>query len=191
MVAIAVFSIVMVTATSALLNVIDANAKARSVKTAINNLSLALEGISKDMRMGTDYGCFDSTNTWVEDCSDGGTAIKYKSPRAFLLPDGERKYAYYKFESEKLWECLEDDSGDNCSLPGAIFDPITSGELEITEVKFYIIGVEGSDYPIPNKTQPRMVMTLSGVAGKNREKTKTEFDLQTSVSQRIRPEENP
>lgn len=181
MVAIAVFSIVMVTAMSALLNVIDANNKARSIKTAINNISFALEGISKDMRMGTEYECF---------LRDGNcVGIKYKSPRVEL-----KGYAYYKFqpgqdgESGQVLECLEKD-GRNCTSPSD-FQPITSAEVNLTDVKFYVLGVENSLNSVDSgtKTQPRMIMTISGTAGPaNKPKLQTTFDLQTSVSQRIRP----
>ncbi|MFA7315154.1 MAG: type II secretion system protein, partial [Candidatus Magasanikbacteria bacterium] len=104
MVAIAVFSIVMVAAMSALLNVIDANNKARAIKTAINNVNFALEGISRDMRMGTDYKCgFDEEPSG--DClSGGGNIISYVSPRA----DYAEKKAYYKFNKDdgSIEECL-------------------------------------------------------------------------------------
>ena len=94
MVAIAVFSMVMVTATSALLNVIDANNKAISIKTAINNITFALEGISKDMRVGSDYSCYDSiSSSFVGSCPSGGSYIQYRSQRADLGVDNKRKLA--------------------------------------------------------------------------------------------------
>jgi prepilin-type N-terminal cleavage/methylation domain-containing protein len=180
MVAIAVFSIVMVTAMSALLNVIDANNKARAIKTAINNVSFALEGISKDMRMGSDYACGDSLSEPDGECLSGGDIIKYKSPRSDL-PDG---YAYYQYNDVDLTieTCLEK-NGINCSAGGP-FSPITSDEVDLTNVRFYISGVESpTDDPL---TQPRMVMTVSGKAG-SKEKIETRFDLQTGVSQVTRP----
>jgi len=175
MVAIAVFSIVMVTAMSALLNVIDANNKARAIKTAINNISFALEGISKDMRVGTDYACgLDEEPNG--DCSDGGNIIKYRSIRADEESVGDsvqRKYAYYKFEGTQIFTCLEKD-GIICGINGD-FTPITSTEVEMNSVWFYVLGTGD-----PTK-QPRLIMTVSGKAGKG--KISTEFDLQTSISQ--------
>ena len=88
MVAIAVFSTVMVVAMSALLIVIDANTKARSLKAAVNNVSFALDSISRDMRMGTEYSCSTGTALPFSDltnCPTGGAAgtegkmIKYRS----------------------------------------------------------------------------------------------------------------
>jgi prepilin-type N-terminal cleavage/methylation domain-containing protein len=173
MVAIAVFSIVMVAAMSALLNVIDANNKARAIKTAINNVNFALEGISRDMRMGTDYGCIDEGGDDTV-CSNvgGNVGIKYKSPRAY-----SGKYAYYKFQGTAILECLQKEESTICS--DNAFVPITSSEVEITNAVFYVLGTN----PLELK-QPRMILTLSGKAGKD--KIATTFDLQTSISQRTR-----
>ena len=55
MVAVAIFTIVATTAGSALMGIISANKKARSIQSAMNDVNLALESVSKDMRMGTDY----------------------------------------------------------------------------------------------------------------------------------------
>jgi len=185
MVAIAVFSIVMVTAMSALLTVVDANNKARAIKTAINNVSMAIESISKDMRMGTDYGCADSESGSFAECSTGNSVIRYKSPRAFFdISSGERKFAYYKFKTGQIWSCLEKTADMDCSQ-SSNFLPITSSEVTIKNAVFYVIGTNPLD-----GLQPRMIMTVSGEAG-NKEKIKTEFDLQTSVSQRIRSGQLP
>jgi prepilin-type N-terminal cleavage/methylation domain-containing protein len=175
MVAIAVFSIVMVTAMSALLNVIDANNKARAIKTAINNVSFALEGISKDMRMGTGYGCIDVTGTTIPCVPAGNIGIRYKSPRA-----AEGKYAYYKFKDTAIYECLEREEFDSCGTT-VDFEPITSGEVKITKAVFYVLGTNNV------LKQPRMIFTLSGEAG-IKDRIATTFDLQTTVSQRTRNE---
>ncbi len=175
MVAIAVFSVVMVTAMSALLNVIDANNKARAIKTAINNISFALEGISKDMRMGTDYACA-RDNEPSGDCSDGGNIIKYKSPKATGAG-----FVYYKFDNSGpvgvIQQCIEV-GATNCDFNGP-YQSITSGEVDINNLTFYVLNSAG----ITN--QPKMIMTIKGEAGV-KDKIKTEFDLQTSVSQRKR-----
>ena len=192
MVAIAVFSIVMVVAMSALLNVIDANQKAQSIKTAINNVNFALEGISKDMRMGTDYSCLNSSKNVIpeRDClKSEGYGVRYRSPRAYLNDDGTRKYAYYFYDknNQKIQSCLEKEVTDDCLSMN--FSDITSPDIHITNMRFYVLGVSNSENSIGSKTQPRAIITLSGEAG-NKEKIKTTFDLQTSISQRTRVVKN-
>ena len=61
------------------------------------------------------------------------------------------------------------------------FHDITSSEVNILKMKFYVLNAND------NTKQPRMIMTLTGEAGV-KDKIKTDFDLQTSVSQRVRPE---
>ena len=178
----AVFTIVMTAAMGALMNVIDANSKARSIKTAINNLSFAIEGISKDMRLGSDYNCGNNGEPTSTDCPGGGNIIKYRSQRADPVdvsdPTGLKKYAYYKFEGNKIKLCLEV-GGVTCSYSNpSAFNPITSAEVVIApSSKFYIIGVTSL------AQQPRMVISIQGEAGV-KEKIKTDFNLQTSISQR-------
>ena len=190
MVAIAVFSVVMLAAMGALINVIDANQKARSIKTAVDNVNFALEGISKDMRMGTDYECLGSTGTSLGgDCTRGqGYGVKYRSPRADLVA-GKRQYAYYLFANNKILACLEKTPITTCSYPGD-FMAITSDEVSIDKMVFYVTGVNNSSLAPGNsaslRTQPYVIITLSGTAGGAKAKTQTTFDLQTSISQRTR-----
>jgi len=184
MVAVAVFSLVMVVAMSALINVIDANLKAQALKTAINNVNFALEGISKDMRMGSDYACGTPDSivsiSAPNDCTNGGKAIKYKSPKA--VSGGYAYYYYDNNEGQKnIKSCIQKINLTECSN-SSNFTAITSNEVDITNMTFYVIGAKIEP---ASKTQPRVVITLSGEAG-TKDKIKTEFDLQTSVSQRTR-----
>jgi prepilin-type N-terminal cleavage/methylation domain-containing protein len=184
MVAVAVFSIVMVVATSALLNVIDANLKAQAIKTAINNVNFALESISKDARVGTDYSCL-SNGEYVDTCLTNGEGIKYRSPRADVDGSGKRGFAYYNYNdiTKRIDFCLEK-AGNPCSDSSlANFSPITSGDLEITSMEFYVLNDDNTTAEIE---QPRIILTLSAITAGGKEKVRTAFDLQTSVSQRTR-----
>jgi len=183
MVAIAVFSVVMVTAMSALINVIDANNKAKSLKTAINNISFALEGISKDMRMGTQYACGSGGNVSLSDCPDGVNTISFRSSKT--IGALSNPYIFYKFvagaSSGQLFSCVGGSTFS--SVCSGSYSPLTSTEVNLTNVKFYIINVDDTT------KQPRMIMTVSGTAGPlNKPKLQTSFDLQTGVSQITRPE---
>lgn len=176
MVAIAVFSVVMVVAMGALINVISADQKAQSIKTAVDNVSFALESISKDMRVGTEYNCF-YNGTWVGDCTGAGsTEISYYSPK-------EEKYVFYQYVSGTVGQIERCDGTKNFADGCTDFTALTSSEVNITNLKFYVTGTAQNS--VPNKTQPRVIITLSGTAGA-KASTQTSFDLQTSVSQRIR-----
>lgn len=178
MVAIAVFSIVMTVAMGALVNVIDANQKAQTIKTAINNVNFALESISKDMRVGTDYVCLDADLNQVENCLTGVVGIKYKTPRSPSSGSRLDAYYYYNQAEQSIESCLQKESTDCETLNE--FSRITSPEVAITNMKFYLTGTATG-------SQPYIIITLSGLAGtSSKQKTQTAFDLQTSISQRAR-----
>ncbi len=188
MVAIAVFSVVMVVASTALLSIIDASRKAQSIKTAINTLNFALDGISKDVRVGIEYQCIDDTGSPQASCVGGGAKwFGYRSPKAYFDTISKKyEHAYYRYDDEaKIIEsCIELESDDDC-LDGRDYVPLTTiDEIEIEKMNFFIFDGESGGL----MKQPRLIIVLEGrVPGKNG--ADTVFDLQTSVSQRSRTDE--
>ena len=183
MVSITVFMLVMTVAASALLTVIDANRKAQSIKTAVNNLNFVLEGVTKDMRMGSDY-------KWSADCinnfrndsdANGVSCIRY------VGPTGTKRFTI-KFTPAnvttgtlgKLSRCEETApfGPGPCSDPN--FEDLTSESADIKSVAFYTTGLAN---PCSGPTQPMITMTIAGSAGK-KENTTTSFTLQTSATER-------
>lgn len=158
MVAVSLFTIVMTVSAGALLTIIDANTKSQTLKNIMNNLNFALEGMSKSIRVGTNYICGDYVSG--SDCKNGGKSI------TFTLPDGGK--VTYKLVGSGIYKVI----GDVTSLP------ITGNEVVITNMVFYVTGSDSAD-----TLQPRVLFTLQGYAG-TKEKSKTYFNLQTTVSQR-------
>ena len=81
LVAIAVFMIVMTVAVGSLVSIVNANKKAQTIQTVMDNLNLAIENISKNMRIGTSYYCYDSSG-WTNStltCKSGEKEVKYLS----------------------------------------------------------------------------------------------------------------
>ena len=177
MVSIAVFMLVMTVAASALLTVIDANRKAQSIKTAINNLNFVLEGVTKDMRMGSQYECLLNGVFQSSDC-EFGEGVRYHGPvgnqrftiRYVPADDGVVGY---------LERCVD---SVNATTDCFDFEPLTAREANITNVAFYLTGQTNSCASV-DRTQPMITMTISGVAGK-KENTTSSFSLQTSASER-------
>ena len=76
-VALALFAIVAVVALGALMKIISANKKAQSLQSAITNINYALESISREMRVGSNFSCIANPSSYtvssldsvsVEDC---------------------------------------------------------------------------------------------------------------------------
>ena len=66
MVSLTLFAIVMVVSTGTLITLIDANAKAQALNSAMTNLSFALDSITREIRMGYHYSCKDTDNSTNE-----------------------------------------------------------------------------------------------------------------------------
>ncbi len=153
-VAIFVFSVVMVIATGALVSIIGANRKAQSVKSVMNNIAFSLDSMTRALRVGTDYDC------GVSSCaSDGSESI------TFTDVDG-RQIQYQLDESTHQIER---------SIDGANFQALTAPEVTVDRMMFYVDGV-GSE------GQPRVLVVIGGRAGVG--KSETVFNIQTLVSQR-------
>ena len=189
-VSIAIFIVVAIVAIGALMRVIDANKKSQSLKTSINNLNFALESMSREMRVGSNYHCVSgSVNQQVGQGSTGlpdlgsscdedrdWTIYFYSSKKDTTpgSPCSSLIYAYRfkndtieKAEEKVCTETLNDNS----------FFPIISSDIKFTNAR-----VEVS---VNTNTHSTARFFLKGYTGANKERTKTNFSLQTTVSQRI------
>ncbi len=157
-VSIAIFSIVVVMALGALLVIIEANSKSKSVKLVVNNLNMALESMSRELRVGYDYNC---ASSFGGDCSSGGSTIYFKTK------DGDD--AYYKFSGNTLKRKIDEIDSAEVSLIGS--------DVFIEDLTFYVEGTGVGD-----EEQPRILVTLKGLSEEGTETT--EFNIQTTISQR-------
>lgn len=177
LVAVALFSSVMLIAVGALLSLIDANRKAQSLNSIMNNLNFALENMSRNLRVGTNYHCETLANIGPpadidtpKNCINGGKYLAFESSKGKL--DDNTDQIVYRIIDKTL------EKSDKGGLTGTFVD-ITAPEVSIDDFFFYVDGNTVGD-----KRQPRVVIVLHGSAG-DKERTKTKFNLQTMVSQRL------
>jgi len=185
-VSLAIFSIVAVVALGALVKIISANNKAQTLQSAMTNLNYAIESISREMRVGKNYYC--------------GTAFTYDdiaSPVAcggIVGSDELSSDAYIAFESSRKDEnnpcshnlltayrfSMSDGIGkwrqQACDdFPGGDFSSVIDDEITLDG---YFIRVDTTS------GVPLATIRISGYSG-TREREKTYFDVQTSISPRI------
>jgi len=175
LVAVALFTSVMLIGVGALLSLIDANRKAQALNSVMNNLNFALEGMSRNMRVGTTYHCSINNNVppnidTTKDCKNGGKLIGFEASSGD--PDDPNDQFVYRVNGTQLEMSRTSGSANS-------FISIIAAEVTIEDFNFYVDGTSTSD-----GLQPRIVITIKGSAGVN-EKTRTEFNLQTMVSQRV------
>ncbi len=159
MTALSIFMIVMTVSMGSILGIFDANRKSRNFKAVMTNLNIALEGMSREMRYGKNYHCGSSgTVTVAQNCAGGGTYL------SFLDANGVQ--VTYRLNGT----ALERQEGS------ATFLPVTAPEAVIDSFIFYTTGA-GND----NLLQPKILVAVKAHAG---EKQRTDFALQTLISQR-------
>ena len=174
-VSVGVFSVIMVISVGALLTAFDAFQKTRLLRNTMENVNIATESMIKKIRTATHVDCtvngLDETPTLLDNCVDGDNAIE------FLGSDG----VFYEYgwvasgHSNPLFNkriTIKRDGGTEAA--------ITSSEIEITSLVFYVDGVAD------NLKQDIVTVTISGFANlPGKSKFDTRFHLQTTVSKRI------
>lgn len=189
-VSLGIFSVVAVISLGALMRIISANHKAQAIQSAFTNLNFALESMSREIRMGANYHCEAGFNTYSgsgisgKACDIGNNStIFFESSKTKTLQSGNGScrlvYSYY-FSGSAPNYILKKAQQSNCNDPinNNSFSEVISPNITITDYKLGVIKGSTDNYP-------KVFIRISGEAG-IKEKEKTFFDVQTSISQRIR-----
>ena len=173
LVAIGIFMSIMTIAISSLISIIGANKKAQLIKSTIDSVTFAVENISREMRIGNNYKCMTASGfSTVCDLVEGSNEVQYTNssgaPVSYKFNKGSQNLLT-RTEAGVTADLISQDSGVN-----------------ITNVRFYVIGADNELNPVmANRTQPRVIIIASGLI-QIKGSTDTSFNIQTSVSQRVR-----
>lgn len=169
MVSVAIFSIVLVVAMGAILTILDANRKARTLTEVMYNLNFSIESLTRSIKTGINPGYeSNSGKLYVQ-------SIDLENPNLT------------SFNRERIeYRCANCDGGVDPKKRGFIersvsygpWYPITSDFLDIDS---WAITVTGAD--TNSLIQPKTQITIDGNVRINN-KISSSFVLQTTVSQR-------
>ena len=163
LISVSLFTVVVTIAFSALLTIMDANEKAKTIKLVVNNLSMAMESMTREIRVGYQYTCNTNTpETEGRDCSTGANKMSLKTK------DGED--VLYSLSNNTI------ERKTGTGTPVAIL----GSDISIDGLKFYVQG-SGSE-AVGSAAQPRVLIVLNGSI--TRANIGTVFNIQTTVSQR-------
>lgn len=168
MVSVALFSVVLVLSVSTLLVLIDANRKAQSLKSVINNLNFGVDSITRTLRTGHTFYCDDDVSDMPEGaqaCANGAAGITLTADTGALVG--------YRLAGTTIERRIVDGGDDTDWIA------LTAPEVEISEFRFYVTGAAEDD-----GVQPTITLAVRGAAGVNLE-ADTSFNIQTTVTQRI------
>lgn len=164
LVALALFTIVMMLAMTSLIKVLDMNKKSRSMEVVMNNFNYTLEAMTRDIRFGHNYQCQGSP------CSEVTVDFNPEDPNV-----SERSISYrLSGDDPGRIERCNVSKGSPCT---GDWTPITSAQVDVTDLDFYVSGNASTD-----GRQPRMTIRLAGVVGEDA--YQSDFTIQTAVNQR-------
>lgn len=207
-VALGIFMVVAVFAVAALVRITGLNRQAQTLYSSMNNLSFAMETMSREMRVGSNFVCLSDATGWTQ---NGATALSnnLSSPQCTIVAPtvstGSSKAQLIAFQSANNPDtsCL---AVKNFPLVHAYaFVPSVNGNWLLEEARqnsctdtltyptsfspildptLTLTGYELGAYA--NSTAPFawIFMRLKGYAGV-RTQDQNSFDIQTSISQRI------
>jgi len=163
-VAVGLFALIMLLASGAYLMMISLNRHAQGIATGINNLSFAVETMTRDIRTGTAYSCGQSLG--LGDCENGGSSFTFKNSN-----DVEVTYM------RGVQEGTNGSVGD-ITQNGAILTDPSVNITDITGLVFYVTGTSKTD-----GEQPRVTIVISGTVSYAAGKTEP-FTIQTGATMR-------
>lgn len=174
-VAVALFSVVMLVSVGALLSLVTANRKAQALQSVMNNLDVTLDGMARAIRMGTNFHCgSNQPYASTRDCSNGDVVFAFE-PYGQTSTDVPWVYSYDAV-TKRVYKSV------NNAAPIAI----TAPEISIDSMKFYVVGTNRGCSVVPCDTvQPKVVIVVSGTAPVAQAKTRTSFHIQVTAVQRV------
>lgn len=168
MVAIGLFTIVSFIALGAILTVFDANRRAQSSKTIVDNLNYSIESMARTIRFGNNYHCGTGAPLTVPlNCTNNDPDNPPGSSSMAVTFNGN--VVVYRQNGTKI---QRSDNG------GATYVDVTPPEAIIQQLRFYVFGTTVGDI-----VQPYVVAVISGYVG-SKPTIKSSFFITTTMSQR-------
>ncbi|MFM2330556.1 MAG: hypothetical protein RLZZ26_63 [Candidatus Parcubacteria bacterium] len=162
-IAVGLFALVMTLASGAYLMMININRQAQGITSGIDNVSFAIEMMTRTIRTGTNYGCLSAG----VDCLGGGTTFSVKDPSGNTI-----SYS---------------------NVGGAIMQTTSTGSVPLTDssitidpngLKFYLTGSQSfSGSGGTDRQQPNVIILISGSVSAGPNKT-IPFTVETSATMR-------
>jgi len=193
-VAIFLFSIVMVVSMNALIIALDSNSKVQSFKSVLNNLNIAIETMTKTLAVGMVYHCDPGSTpslTVPNDCSvtnGGGDSISFVYNANLGGNPSARDIIVYKFETDTygkgyISRTLHLDDGTIVG-PGRMTAPEVN--IDVGTSRFYVTGSDlGYGNGGTDTDQPKVLIVVHGEALSGPRLDPSKFTVQTLVTERI------
>lgn len=184
LVSLSIFTIVITISMGVLMVLIGANARAQNVQTVMTNVTFALDSITREIRTGTDYYCgavasLPTSGESTANCGPGGEAFSFNEGGESLTEGYSSRRIALRLSDGVLERRLGNGDGDGNANETTDWSPLTSPDIRITELLFYVSGATRSDTESPTVT-----MYIEGIADEGEDEEST-FNVQTTVVQQV------
>jgi len=178
MVATSIFVVIMLAAMGSLMAASATSKRAQQLQTSMDNVNFAMESMTRSIRIGRNYICKTGIDT-VDlntlpsspiDCPSGGYLVAF-IPATTMNLSGSKLIAY-KLDGTSGTGVLERCTDNSTCVP------ITSSDVNITTLKFYVVGADNTTV----KIQPSVYITMKGTVTIKGQASS--FAIQTMASQR-------
>jgi prepilin-type N-terminal cleavage/methylation domain-containing protein len=198
-VSLAIFSVVAVIAIGALVRVTSANRQAQAIQSGVNNISFVLDDISREMRVGTGYGCYYGSgllnqadgelNGGMTQCANGVKVDGPSTPDTLLTFTGSDGYirAYlfstpnYTMADATTTIYAAKATAFDEPLTSLVFNPITAqSATQSVNITGYQVGILGGTGTSPYGA---VYINVKGYVG-IKVQDQSIFDVETVISER-------
>lgn len=184
LVVISLFTTVMMVALGALFSAQAVNTKLQQTQVILDGVNLAMEEMVRDMRYGTVIYCTSSLPQFVPDrqsCPypNGNTVLIFKPASALTSNNSTNDRVAYFLSNGSIYRQ---------SFPeGVASNPvqITTTDVSIESIKFYVKGAESTTSGTPDYLQPVITFSIFGITKPTQPHIDpVRFSTQTTVSSR-------
>ncbi len=183
LVAISLFALVMITVLDVLLQFGAVHKRSLSSHEAYDNIGFTMETMSRNILLGYNYHC-GSTGTIgsPQDCGAGLSSnfIAFEGQDGDVSNSTDQVIYCLDTVSHQVLRSTIGSSAGACSIANANYVPISSQNLQVDDLKFFVSGTSPSD-----NFQPKATIVVSGVTKLPKTQLNTSFFFETTVSQRI------
>lgn len=176
-VAMSIFTMVLVISTGAVLGVLRANKHLQASQFAMNNLGLVLEHMVRTIRVGKTYHCNTGSGAIdsPQDCTSGASSFAFEKSGGDSSTIGDQ--IIYDLQAHPLGVGYEIRRSIN---GGSTYESFTSPEIVVEQMQFY---VDNAQPPPADSEQPIVVLTIKGYS-RTDPRVKSDFNIQSTISQR-------
>ncbi len=169
-VAVGIFSVVMLAATGAYLTLINLDRQARAMNDVVSNLTFAVDSMSRAVRTGTGYKC-DNISGSGANCINGSS----NSTLGFTDSESPNRSVVYSLSGGQIMASI-------CSpapCAGGSVSALTDPRITVQSLRFYVRGVGVGD-----GIQPQVTFTIAGLLTTGVGKS-VNFSIEGGATQRL------